>query len=444
MALRLSLPYRKSQVNSFAIFYPLAKSAYCFSSLHSDCHDAGVSAPFVARHYRTGELISVSVEAGRYAAIAPYTGRDDPARFPTIAPGLVDLQVNGFAGSDFNRAEGLTPEAWERACRALLGDGCTAFLATVITHSAAETEALLALLAARIAEAPFNCIGIHLEGPFLNPDAGTRGAHDPNRMIPADEALFIRWQAVAGGHIRRITLAPEIAPEASLPFIRARVAEGVRISIGHSAAMGETLREAVAAGASCWTHLGNAVPRQVDKFENVILHALAEDRLAVSLIPDGQHIPPHAFRALARALGPRLHLTTDAMAGAGIPMETRPPTATLGYQTVELDKKGRAVLPGSGRLAGSTLIPFPAPFVASAISGLSRAECWDAFSLQPASWIGNSHGLEVGNSADFVLFTSLPHSTNPQLEGISQDDFQLHGESFKERTSHSTLWITKQ
>ncbi|SDT97750.1 N-acetylglucosamine-6-phosphate deacetylase [Verrucomicrobium sp. GAS474] len=385
------------------------------------------SGTFVARHYRTEEAFSFAIAEGRYVSIEPLKEKAPEA--PLLAPGLVDLQINGFGGVDFNRAEGLTPERWKQACRVLLAHGCTAFLATLITHSADETDALLALLAARISETPFNCIGIHLEGPFLNPDPGTRGAHDPARMIPADEALFARWQKTAGGRIRLITLAPEIAPELSLPFIRARVAEGVRISIGHSLAMGDVLREAVAAGASCWTHLGNAMPRQVDKFDNVILHALAEENLFASLIPDGAHLPRHAFRALARALGPRLLLTTDAMAGAGMlppAPSAEPATVTLGYQTVALDERGCAVLPGSRRLAGSTLLPFSGVFTAATLSGLPWADCWDAFSLRPAQWIGHDARVKVGNRADFALFRFDAEG------GMGQYDICQQGKSFRD------------
>jgi len=361
---------------------------------------------FIARHYRTGETLSVTIAEGRYAALAPHADKGNPAELPVLAPGLVDLQVNGFAGVDFNRAEGLAPEAWDRACRALLVHGCTAFHATLITHAPEVLEGLLGLLGERIAENPRNCAGIHLEGPFLNPDPGTRGAHDPALMIPCNEALFTRWQQSARGQIRRITLAPEVDPAAALPFIRKRVAEGVRVSIGHSLAMGEALREAVAAGASCWTHLGNAAPREADKFENVFLHALAQEAsFHASMIPDGLHVPPHAFRALARALGPRLHLTTDAMAGAGLPAPQpgRKTSATLGYRTAELDASGRAVLPGTDKLAGSTLSPLVGPFLASGMSGLPWEECWEAFSVRPAAWMGLDHGLAVGLPADAVL-----------------------------------------
>ena len=364
---------------------------------------------FPARHYRTRAPMTITVEDGRFLSLTPAPDREG---LPWIAPGLIDLQVNGFGGVDFNRP-GLTPEQWRHACTRLRAQGCTGFLATLITHSDAETTALLQTLRARRDDAPENCLGYHLEGPFLNPDPGTRGAHDPARMIPADSTLFHRWNQAADGAIRLMTLAPEIAPEAALALIADLRAAGVRVSLGHSAAMGETLRRAADAGAESWTHLGNAVPRQIDKFENVLLHLLAEERLSAFLIPDGLHLPPHAFLALSRALGSRFLLTTDAMSGADAPPGTTTPF-TLGAQEVELTPDGRAVLPGSGRLAGSTLTPFAGVFRAAELGAMQWPTAWEAFSIRPARLLGLDHGVASGRSADYCLLT---HTPTPQLLG---------------------------
>ena len=358
---------------------------------------------FPARHYRTRAPMTITVEDGRFLSLTPAPDREG---LPWIAPGLIDLQVNGFGGVDFNRP-GLTPEQWRHACTRLRAQGCTGFLATLITHSDSETTALLQTLRALREAAPENCLGYHLEGPFLNPDPGTRGAHDPARMIPADSTLFHRWNQAADGAIRLMTLAPEIAPEAALALIGELRAAGVHVSIGHSAAMGETLRRAAEAGAEAWTHLGNAVPRQIDKFENVLLHVLAEERLAAFLIPDGLHLPPHAFLALSRALGSRFLLTTDAMSGADAPLGTTTPF-TLGAQEVELTPDGRAVLPGSGRLAGSTLTPFAGVFRAAELGAMSWPTAWEAFSIRPARLLGLDHGVASGRPADYCLLTNTP------------------------------------
>ena len=190
----------------------------------------------------------------------------------------------------------------------------------------------------------------------------------------------------------------------------------IQFFLGHSGAMGETLAAAMAAGAVGWTHLGNAAPATAPKFENVIFHALAHPGLLASLIPDGLHLPPHAFRALARALNQaqpsRLLLTTDAMAAAGA--ETGG-AYTLGDVEVEIAADGSARMrtagvptagvPGAGRLAGSTLTPFDGVFRAEKMSGLFLEETWTAFSTRPASLLGLPHGLEKGNPADFCLLS---------------------------------------
>jgi N-acetylglucosamine-6-phosphate deacetylase len=145
----------------------------------------------------------------------------------------------------------------------------------------------------------------------------------------------------------------------------------------------------------------------------VIFHALAEPTLLASLIPDGLHLPPHAFRVLARALEkghhvPRLLLTTDAMAGAGPAPGTgadKPGSYTLGDIQVEVGGDGSARLPGSGRLAGSTLTPFQGVFNAERMAGIFLEDAWAAFSTRPASLLHFNHGLAEGNSADFCLLS---------------------------------------
>jgi N-acetylglucosamine-6-phosphate deacetylase len=351
---------------------------------------------FAARHYRTAQAVRIRLEGGHYAAIEP--AADDSAEMPWIAPGLVDLQINGFGGTDFNRP--VSSGGWASACEALYRNGCTAFLAAVITNTREGYRALLPSLENARRNQPFNCLGYHMEGPFLNPAPGYHGAHHLEWMTAPDGELLQEWQSASGHGVRMVTVAPEMGEEAG-NWIRAASREGIRISIGHSAAMGETLRGAVEAGASAWTHLGNAAPNPCDKFQNVIFHALAEDRLKAFVIPDGLHVPAHVFKVLARALGPRLMLTTDAMAGAG----AEAGTYTLGEHAMETGNGLPARLSGKTTLAGSTLAPFEGVFRAAEMSGLPWPELWDAFSVRPAAWLGLRHGLETGQTADFCLLS---------------------------------------
>jgi N-acetylglucosamine-6-phosphate deacetylase len=347
----------------------------------------------------SGEICDVQVEEHFFRKITPR--KEDILDLPWIAPGLVDIQVNGFAGIDFNR-EIVSDDAWHHATQQLYAHGCTGFLIALITNTEPGARKLLTDLAGRIVLDPRNCLGFHMEGPWLNPDPGHRGAHRAEWMRKPDVRLLEEWWNIAGPLLKLITLAPEVDLPAALEVIRAGVAKKIPFFLGHSGAMGETLRAAIDAGAVGWTHLGNAVPATVPKFENVLFHALSQPALLASLIPDGLHVPPHAFRVLARALGSRLLLTTDAMAGASA---GSPGRYTLGEVEVEVGADGSARLPDSKRLAGSTLTPFQGVISAERMAGIFLEDAWTAFSTRPAHLLGIHHGLTEGNSADFCLLS---------------------------------------
>jgi N-acetylglucosamine-6-phosphate deacetylase len=349
----------------------------------------------------SGQVCVVTIEDGRFAEIA--WPREEILDLPWIAPGLVDIQINGFGGVDFNRALE-SDDAWRHATDRLYAHGCTGFLIALITNTDDGYRELLEGLTAQIRRDARNCLGFHMEGPWLNPDPGYRGAHRAEWMRKPEMRLLEDWRARAGELIRLITLAPEVDLDAAREVMRAGSAQGIRFFAGHSAAMGATLAQASEAGVVGWTHLGNAAPAQAPKFENVIFHALAQPRLLASLIPDGHHVPAHAFRVITRLLQQaepsRLLLTTDAMAGAAA---SGPGAYTLGNIEVTVGTDGCARGPDSDRLAGSTLTPFDGVFLAERMSGLYLEETWRAFSSRPAGMLGIDHDLTVGHSADFCL-----------------------------------------
>ena len=366
-----------------------------------------------ARHL-SGKIVDLEIDGPVFKSVT--ITRKKILDLPWIAPGLVDLQINGFAGIDFNRAIA-SNEAWEHATQQLYAHGCTGFLIALITNSAEGCHRRLTELTSRLRTKPRNCLGLHLEGPWLNPALAFRGAHRSEWMTPASVTQLREWQAIAGDLLRVITLAPEIATAASLGVMRAGRADGIQFFIGHSDARGEILQAAVEAGARGWTHLGNAAPASAPKFDNVLLHALAQSGLIASLIPDGLHIPPFAFRAIARALAQadpaRLLLTTDAMAGSAAP----PGRYSLGEVEVEVGSDGSARLAPAegetvGRLAGSTLTPFQGVFHAERMSGILLEDAWRAFSNRPASVLGLAHGFKEGHFADFCL---IAPETQPYL-----------------------------
>ncbi len=353
------------------------------------------------RHYRTRQILDVT-------STSPLQWKESRAGgercIPWLAPSLVDVQVNGFGGTDFNKADELTPESWKLACDALYAHGCTHFLAAVITHAPKEYAPLAEALEKCRRAYPANCAGYHLEGPFLNPHSDYSRAHNPDWMKPADWKLVEAWQKASRGAVRLVTLAPETDWKASELFGKQAIADGIRLAAGHSSLMGADLDRALNLGITGWTHLGNAVPTVTHKFENVIWHVLAQESLLATMIPDGRHVPPHVFKSMAKILERRLLLTTDAMAGAG----ATPGRRTLGWLEMEIGADAVARIPGKENYAGSTLTPFDGVFKAAAMSHLPWQEMWDAFSVRPAAWLGWKHECVAASEGNFCLFLTEP------------------------------------
>jgi N-acetylglucosamine-6-phosphate deacetylase len=266
--------------------------------------------------------------------------------------GLFDLQVNGYAGVDFND-EAIGPDALDRALHAMLRDGVTACLPTVITAPGEVLAARLQALDRAVAKSrlgPAMVPGFHLEGPFLNPGDGYAGCHPPAAMIAPDPLLLERIAAPLARPILLITLAPE--QDGAEALIRRACAMGTVVALGHTAASIEHVERAAAAGATLSTHLGNGLAQTLPKFDNPLMAQLADDRLSASFIADSIHIPRHALKVLIRAKGPqRSVLVTDGTAAS------RAPPGRYGFagMTIERAADGSVRLPGRLTLAGSAL-----------------------------------------------------------------------------------------
>ena len=269
-----------------------------------------------------------------------------------IAPGLIDLQVNGFAGVDYNSAT-TTQEEIARSIRAMFACGVTRFFPTVITGSPENMTAALRNLATAkesIAEGAA-MEAFHVEGPYISPEDGPRGAHPARWVRPPDIDEFLRFQDAAQGNIRLVTLSPEW-PEAPR-FIEKIIEKGIVASIGHTRATAAQISDAVRAGATLSTHLGNGADAVLPRHPNYIWEQLAEDRLAASFIVDGFHLPASFLNVALRAKGlERSLLVTDAVAPAGC----SPGPYHLGEVDVELHPDGSVRLAGGTRLAGSALM----------------------------------------------------------------------------------------
>src|SRR5258708_34896772 len=217
-----------------------------------------------------------------------------------IAPGFIDLQVNGFAGVDYNNPA-TTQEEIAHSIRRLYATGVTRFFPTVITGSPDDMEGALRMLSAAREAIPegFAMEAFHVEGPHISPEDGPRGAHPERWVRPPDLEEFRRWQDAAQGYVRLVTLSPEW-PDA-LRYIEALAREGVVTSIGHTKATREQIQDAVSAGATLSTHIGNGAHAVLQRHPNYIWEQLAEDSMAASFIVDGIHLCEAYLRASPRA-----------------------------------------------------------------------------------------------------------------------------------------------
>jgi N-acetylglucosamine-6-phosphate deacetylase len=301
--------------------------------------------------------------------------------------GFCDLQVNGFAGVDFNDPR-TTGEEILRAIEALRATGVTRFLPTLVTSPFEQYARCAQTLASVNSPA---IVGIHMEGPYIAPAA--RGAHPLEHVTEASVEDFQRRQEAAREKIRLVTLAPEVP--GTIPLTEYLVAAGIRVAIGHTMATVEQIRDVIKAGATLSTHLGNGCQPMLPRHPNFIWEQLASDELYASLITDGLHLPPATVKAMIRAKTPaRTFLVTDAITSAGCP----PGTYEFNGIKVILGADGRACPPGKPWMAGSSVTLDRAVANAARFSGLSIHEILAMASAQPAKYLGiGAAGTVVAN-----------------------------------------------
>jgi N-acetylglucosamine-6-phosphate deacetylase len=271
---------------------------------------------------------------------------------PTMT-GYVDLQVNGYAGVDFN-SDALSTSDLHHACTRLEADGVTAFLPTIITDDVeVMCRRLAALARAREQDAVASRLiaGMHIEGPFLNAAPGFRGAHPQDAMRDADPEVMKQLLDAAAGLTRIVTLAPERDPGG--PVTRMLAASGVIVSGGHSDASLDQLRAAIDAGLSMFTHVGNGCPMQMHRHDNIVQRVLSlASELWLSFIADGAHVPFVALGNYLKLAGyDRCIIVTDAIAPAGL----GPGRYTLGRWDVVVDDDMVPRAPDRSHFLGSAV-----------------------------------------------------------------------------------------
>ena len=360
---------------------------------------------YTGRSPETGEILNIHEEDGRIFTVEE-TGHSGEG--PYIAPGMIDLQVNGFAGVDYNSPD--TPhDEIARSIEIMRTTGVTRFFPTVITGSNENITGSLRNLAKAKNELDVgnSMSSFHVEGPWISPVDGPRGAHPVEHVRAATVDEWKEFEDAADGNIGILTLAPE--QEGAIPLIEHVVGQGrVVVSLGHTNANTVQVKDAIQAGATMSTHLGNGSHQVLARFPNYIIDQMASDELCAGLIVDGIHLDPNFVKIAVRAKGlEKSILVTDAVAPAHCP----PGIYRIGHLEVELSADNRVELTSSRRLAGSALCMDQGLANLIQFAGISLYQALRMGTVNAAVGAGMERRegfLKPGDWADLILFDYDP------------------------------------
>lgn len=355
----------------------------------------------------TTDVVTVHTEGAKIASIHRNSnnnaiGGDDV----WVAPAIFDVQVNGVGGINY-KADDLTIDQIIETTEWMYQSGTGIWCPTLTTSSAESAINGLKLLAKACEESKAcaaSFAGFHIEGPYIGSEDGPRGAHPLEYVRDPDWEEFLRYQDASGGRIVIFTLAPE--RNGALEFIEKVSATGVIVSIGHSGASRERIREAVAAGAKMSTHLGNGAHAMLPRHDNYIWEQLAADGLWAGLIPDGFHLPDPVLKCFYRAKGKnRICLVSDVASIAGLPPGIYGKDSGLGRS--EVHPNGKISLAGTPYLAGAgRFLDMGIPNMV-AVTDASLSDAIDMASINPAHLLGVDDrvgSVEAGKEASLTLF----------------------------------------
>lgn len=357
-------------------------------------------------HFATGKPVQVKILNGKIASIKTVKKIKEENKKIYIAPGFFDNQVNGFAGVSFSLGNSdLTLEGVEKATRELWRFGVTTYLPTLTTNSREVLERNFALLAKTLEEPALlgSIPGFHLEGPYINPEDGYRGAHPKQFVRLPDWEEFMEIYRVSGEKILEVTLAPEM--EGAQDFIKKCREKGIVVAVGHHNANKQQLDLAVQNGARISTHLGNGCANMINRHNNPLWPQLANDNLMISIICDGFHLLPEEINTFYKVKGAdKTIITSDVTSYAALePGQYKAETG----ETIELTKEGRLYYPAQNVLYGSASPISKGIGHIIEVTGCSLADAIQMASTNPAKLynLSDRGTLEVGKRADIILFT---------------------------------------
>jgi N-acetylglucosamine-6-phosphate deacetylase len=366
-------------------------------------------------NYLDSSPVSVEIADGKIISVERIKKLSEKDRHFIIAPGLIDIQVNGYSSMSFSlegmnkktaKAEGLSVADVMKVTEALWQEGVTTYFPALTTNSQEILLKNIAVLTSAMDRASLmgSIPGIHLEGPYISPVDGYRGAHPKEYVRNPDWNEFLELYKTAGGKILLITLAPEI--DGALDFIKKCREKNIVVALGHHNGSAEMIKQAIDNGAGLATHLGNGCAKIIKRHMNPIWPQLADDRLMISIICDGFHLTPEMIRVFYKVKGPdNIILISDITSFGGLP----PGEYTIETgETIVKSSDGKVCVSGEdGVLYGSA-----SPLVKGVghimkVTGCDLAEAIQMASTNPARLHNlNDRGkLEPGKRADIILFT---------------------------------------
>jgi len=349
--------------------------------------------------YLNEEPVSITIVDGKIASVEKNLTSKSSEIF--VAPGLIDVQINGYMGVDFSGPD-LTLERIRKATKALWKAGVTSYLPTIITSDIERMKKNFAVLAQakKDPEIGKSILGFHLEGPYISPVKGFRGAHLEKYIRLPNWEEFQEIQKAANNGIVLITVAPEL--EGAIPFIRKCVNSGVVVSLGHHNGSAIDVQNAVDAGARMATHLGNGCANEINRHHNPIWPQLSNDHIIPSIIADGFHLTKEEVRSFYKAKGSdKIILVSDALDLAGLP-----PGEYIRGERKLLLTPNVVKLPKENVLAGAAS---PISKCVGVVMDFTQCNLGDAIkmaSTNPAKMIARDDigKIEKGMRADLILF----------------------------------------
>jgi len=359
-----------------------------------------------------GGVYDITIDGRTIASVA----ESEETTNTYAGPALFDIQVNGYGGRTCRLASsgGQGALAWISRLMHELGVGW--WMPTITTASPDDLLTAFASCASALDGDPAladSIPGLHLEGPYISPVEGPRGAHRLEHVRPPDWDEFCRLQEASGGRIRCVTVAPEV--EGGIPFIEKCVASGVVVGMGHTDLDRDSLQRAVEAGATLSTHLGNGAHDQVQRHNNYIWYQLACRQTFASFIADGHHLPQECLYSMVHAKGiDRSLLVSDTVLLGGMGAGRY----EVYGREIEMLPSGRIVIPGSPNLAGSASNLLECTQNVIRMAGLSHADGWRLASENPARLLGldDRFGIGVGKEATLAVYECAAGEEESEIE----------------------------